>query len=327
MALIGYHASHEQFAPEDLLVHVREAEAAGFQGVMSSDHFHPWSRAQGHSSLGWAWLGAAMQAVNLPFGTLCIPGGWRFHPAIVAQAAATLARLFPGRLRWLAPGSGELLNEGILAEPWPPKEQRNARLEAGIDIIRRLWRGETVDEAAPIPTRAATLYTRPETAIPMMAPVLTAETARWAGRWGDGLVTVNQAPDKLRQIIDAFRAGGGEGKPLALQVHVSWDRSDEAARHSAFVQWRSNAITPAQSQDLRTPEDYEAATAHVRPEDLDEFVRISADLDRHAAWLADDIAMGFDEIYLHNVGHNQSAFIEAFGRHVLPILGPQASAA
>jgi coenzyme F420-dependent glucose-6-phosphate dehydrogenase len=98
MPAIGFHASHEQFPPEELLSLVQSAESAGFQAVMSSDHFHPWSPHQGQSGFSWSWLGAAMQASSLPFGSIAVPGGWRYHPAIVAQAGATLARLFPDRL-------------------------------------------------------------------------------------------------------------------------------------------------------------------------------------------------------------------------------------
>ncbi|WP_129790444.1 TIGR03885 family FMN-dependent LLM class oxidoreductase [Sphingosinicella sp. CPCC 101087] len=320
MALIGYHASHEQFAPEALLDHVREAEAAGFQAVMSSDHFHPWSRAQGHSGFVWAWLGAAMQATTLPFGTLCIPGGWRYHPAVVAQAAATLDRLFPDRLQWLAPGSGEALNEAVIGCGWPDKDLRRARLGAAADIMRRLWAGETVNADTPIPVRDATLYSRPLKPPRLVAPALTPETAAWAGRWADGLITISAPRKDLVAIVDAFRSGGGEGKPIALQVHLSWGSSDAEAREWAFDQWRSNAITPVQSETLRTPEAFESATAEVRAEDMDSHVRISADPERHVAWLNEDLACGFDEIYLHNVGRNQRDFILAFGERVLPSL-------
>ena len=326
MALIGYHASHEQFAPDALLDCAVAAEAAGFEAIMSSDHFHPWSRAQGQSGFGWAWLGAAMQATRLPFGTLTIPCGWRYHPAIVAQAAATLDRLFPGRLAWLATGSGEAVNECVTGANWPEKAERNARLRAGVDIIRRLWAGETVDEDGPVPTREATLYTRPLHPPRLIVPALTPETAGWAGQWADGLVTINMAPSKLREIVAAFRDGGGRGKPVALQVHLSWAPDEGQARAAAFDQWRSNAVDPHQTQNLRTPEAFEAATADVTPADMDEHVRISADPARHADWIAQDVAAGFNEIYLHNVGRNQRAFIDAFGERVLPALRREAAA-
>ena len=109
MARIGYHASHEQYPPSKLLDLVRRAAGAGFQCAMCSDHFHPWSERQGHSGCAWSWLGAALEATSLPFGVVTVPGGWRYHPAIIAQAAATLAEMYPGRV-WFGPGSGEPLN-------------------------------------------------------------------------------------------------------------------------------------------------------------------------------------------------------------------------
>jgi G6PDH family F420-dependent oxidoreductase len=134
---IGYHASHEQFPPSTLLRLVKAAEQAGFQAAKCSDHFHPWSDRQGHSGYAWSWLGAAMEATRIPFGVISAPG-WRYHPAIVAQAAATLAEMYPGRF-WLALGSGQALNEGITGLPWPPKAERNARLKESAEVIRARW--------------------------------------------------------------------------------------------------------------------------------------------------------------------------------------------
>src|SRR4051812_41227640 len=117
--MIGFHASHEQHPPSALLEYVWRAERAGFQGAMCSDHLHPWTPAQGQSGYSFAWLGAALQATALPMGTICCPA-FRYHPAIVAQAAATLAEMFPGRF-WLALGTGQALNEHVTGESWPPK--------------------------------------------------------------------------------------------------------------------------------------------------------------------------------------------------------------
>jgi alkanesulfonate monooxygenase SsuD/methylene tetrahydromethanopterin reductase-like flavin-dependent oxidoreductase (luciferase family) len=159
-----------------------------------------------------------------------------------------------------------------------------------------------------------------------MAPALTPETAAWSGGWADGLVTVSASRERVAAIVEAFRAGGGAGKPIALQVHLSWAESDAAARSLAFEQWRFNIVRPARSEDLRTPEAFEAATVEVRPEDMDGHVRVSADPGRHVAWLKEDLASGFDEIYLHNVGRNQSDFIRTFGARVLPALSREMAA-
>src|SRR5688500_4614415 len=144
MAMIGYHASHEQFKPSDLLRFALMAKEAGFTAINSSDHFLPWSERQGQSGFSFAWLGASMQATGLPHGVVCSPG-YRYHPAIVAQAAATLSEMFPGNF-WISVGSGEALNERIMGERWPAKKERNDRLKESVDIIRKLFAGETVSQ-------------------------------------------------------------------------------------------------------------------------------------------------------------------------------------
>src|SRR5687767_3284207 len=140
MALIGYHGSHEQFPPSELLSLVSMAHAAGFRAAMCSDHFNPWSERQGQSGFAWSWLGAAMQATSLPFRVVNAPGQ-RYHPAIVAQAAATLCELFGDRL-WVVLGSGEASNEHITGDAWPDKQTRNARLRECVDVMRALLAGE-----------------------------------------------------------------------------------------------------------------------------------------------------------------------------------------
>ncbi len=313
MGRIGYHASHEQFAPSDLLRYAVAAEAAGFDCIMSSDHLAPWSKQQGQSGFAWSWLGAAMARTRLPFGVITAPVGWRYHPVLVAQATATLAEMFEGRFMFLGVGSGEAINEAMVASEWPDKPERNARLRAGAGMIRALFAGETVNAETPIPARNARLYTRPHELPPLVAGALTPETARWAGDWAQGLVTVAQPREKLRALIDAFRDGGGAGKPIYLQVHISYARSDEEALRSAYDQWRSNVVAPKQAENLTSPSEFEAATRHVEPHDMVHHVRVSADLNQQLDWVAEDFDMGFEAVFLHNVGRNQLEFIEAFG--------------
>src|SRR5688572_9224907 len=133
MVQIGYHASHEQFPPSQLLALVRRAEQAGFGCAKSSDHFNPWSERQGESGFAWSWLGAAMEATRLPFGIVSA-AGYRYHPAVIAQAAATLEEMYPDRL-WLALGSGEAINEAMTGLPWPDKADRNATLRECAEVI------------------------------------------------------------------------------------------------------------------------------------------------------------------------------------------------
>lgn len=321
MPVIGYHASHEQFAPEQLLALVQRAEHAGFQAAMCSDHFHPWSTVQGHSGHAWCWLGAAMAGTALPFGVVTAPGG-RYHPAVMAQAAATLERMFPGRF-WMAVGSGEALNEAIVGVPWPPKPQRNARLREAVEVMRALWLGEEVSHEGAFSVQRARLYSLPEHAPKLYIAALSAETARWGGQWADGLITVNMPGEETRRIVEAFREGGGEGKPMLLQVKLSYDQTDAAALAGAHAQWKTNVLDGPVSEVLRTPEQYEAIARFVRPEDVAKVVRVSADLGRHEAWLREDLALGFEALYLHNVNTRQEPFVDAFGE-LAQRLGEQA---
>jgi coenzyme F420-dependent glucose-6-phosphate dehydrogenase len=318
MVLCAYHASHEQFAPSALVRYVRLAEQAGFTAASSSEHLQPWSLRQGQSGFAWAWLGAAMQATSLPFSVVCAPGR-RYHPMVLAQAAATLAELFPGRFR-LALGSGEALNERVLGGPWPPKAERHAHLLECVGIIRALWAGETVTRDGRVRVQEGRLYTRPAVPPPLFGAAITAETARWVGGWADGLLTLGGAPEAVRRTLDGFYEGGGAGKPVILQVALSYARDEAEARRGAYEQWRTNVFPSEVLAELWTPEQFEAIARYVRPEDLDASVRVSADPQRHLAWLQQDAALGVSQINLHNVNRGQEACIDVFGGHVLPAL-------
>jgi probable non-F420 flavinoid oxidoreductase len=318
MALIGFHASHEQFPPSELLALTALAEAVGFGAIKSSDHFKPWAEGQGHSGFAWSWIGAAMARSRLPFGLITAPG-YRYHPAVVAQGAATLSEMFPDRF-WLALGSGERINEDITGTAWPEKAERNARLAECVAIIRALLAGETVSHRGRVTAIEAKLYSLPPTVPKLFGAAVSEATAEWVGGWGDGLLTVQAKPENLRKMVEAFRRGGGEGKPMVLQVGLNWDQTDELALAGAHEQWRYCMAGGEVNWDLRSPADFEQVGRLVRPEDLADGLNISADLGRHADWLRSYDEMGFSEIYLHQVGRNQRAFIDAFGQHVLPQL-------
>ena len=318
MAAIGIHASHEQIPPSELLTAMREAEAAGFQRAWSSDHFSPWSERQGESGFAWSWLGAAMQATSLPFGVVNAPGQ-RYHPAIIAQAAATLAEMFPGRLS-VALGTGEFSNEHITGEPWPAKPIRNARLRECVDVIRALFAGEVVNHDGLVTVDRAKLWTLPAEPPALLATAVSPETAGFAGGWADGLITINQPRDRLERVLAAFREHGGEGKPVAVQVHLSWAETDAEAQSIAYDQWRTNVFSPPLCWDLATVEQFDIAATHVRPEDVAQAVLVSSDVAQHVAWIEEMVALGFDAVYLHHVGQDQRRFIDVFGRQVLPAL-------
>jgi probable non-F420 flavinoid oxidoreductase len=318
--VVGYHASHEQLAPSELLECVVAAEAAGFQAAMCSDHFAPWSPRQGHSGFAWSWLGAALQATGLSLGVVSAPGQ-RYHPAIVAQAAATLSEMYPGRF-WLALGSGEASNEHITGDRWPPKAERRARLGEAVEVIRALLAGETVTHHGLVRVDRARLWTLPERPPMLVGAAISPETAAWVGGWADALVTLNQPRDRLRAVVDAFRDGGGDGKPLFLQVHLSWAADEATALAVAHDQWASNVFDPVLAMELVLPEQFQAAARYVTAEDVRSAVLVSDDLGRHAAWLAEYAELGFDRIYLHEVGQaeHQRPFIDAFGSKVVPAL-------
>ena len=319
MTRFGYHASHEQHPPGRLLEYAALAESAGFDAAMCSDHFHPWTEEQGESGFAWSWLGAALQATTLSFGTVNAPGG-RYHPAIVAQAAATLAEMFPGRF-WLAVGSGEALNEAITGDAWPPKPERNARLVECVDVMRALWRGETVTHFGRVRVQEARLFTRPASPPPLFAAALSEDTAELAGGWADGLITVGGSGEAIRRIVDAFHRGGGEGKPVRVQHALSWAPTEEEARREAHEQWRFSVLGGEVLPMLRTPAQFAAAARFVTPDDVARRVRVSSDLGRHTGWLQEYADLGIDAVYLFNVNRRQREFIDAFAARVLPELG------
>ncbi|MDR0182160.1 TIGR03885 family FMN-dependent LLM class oxidoreductase [Lysobacter arvi] len=318
MTTLGYHASHEQFPPGELLDLAAHARQAGFDAMMCSDHFHPWSRAQGQSGHAWSWLGAAMARVDTSFGVVNSPVG-RYHPAVIAQAVATLASMFPERF-WLAVGSGEAINETITGEEWPSKDARNRRLLEAVQVMRALWRGETVNHRGAFRVEHAQLFTRPESLPQVYVAALSPETAAWGAQWADGLITVSQPMEKLRPIVQAFRDNGGADKPLLLQVKLSYAQSDEDALRGAHEQWRTNVVEPALTEDVSTPQAYEALGERVTPEKVAGSVHVSADPSKHVAWLRAYVELGFHALYLHNVNRWQREFIDVFGREVLPAL-------
>ncbi|MFB7893903.1 TIGR03885 family FMN-dependent LLM class oxidoreductase [Microbacterium sp. NPDC056044] len=306
MVFLGYHASHEQLPPSRLLAAVQEAERSGFDGAMCSDHFAPWGLAQGESGHAWSWLGAAMATTRFPMGVVSAPGQ-RYHPAISAQAMATLAEMFPSRF-WCALGSGEALNEHVTGDTWPPKPRREERLSEVVDVIRRLHAGERVDHDGLVRVHDARLWSRPADPPRLRAAAASQPTAAAVAAWADGLITVGHDPDEIRAIIAAYRDAGGRG-PCAVQVHVSLADSDDEARRIAAEQWRQATAPEELMWDLMQPEDFDRLADPGDARALENGVLISSDEEEMAARLADLVPAGADELYLHGVGQNQDAFL------------------
>lgn len=321
MALVGYHASHEQHPPERLLALAKRAEALGYGAIMCSDHLAPWTTRQGHSGHAWTWLGAAAASVHVPLGLVTCPIE-RQHVTTVAQAAATLHRLAPGGA-WVALGSGEALNEHVTGRPWPPKEERDARLEEAAHVCRRLWRGEEVTHRGHIVVDRARLWSLPPTPPLLVAAAVSPETARWAAGWADALITVGGERAGLAEVLDAWRAGGGARKPAFLQAKVAYAPDEDEALVGAMDQWRVMCLPGRAFEELATPEEFEAREHLVTEADVRREVRVSADLAWHARELAKDARLGFDRVYVHEVGPAQERTLDAFARDVLPIVQAQ----
>jgi probable non-F420 flavinoid oxidoreductase len=319
---IGFHASHEQLAPSAALAAVKRATAAGFTAAMCSDHLVPWSERQGESGFAWSWLGAALEATDVSFGVVNAPGQ-RYHPAIIAQAIATLGELYPGRF-WAALGSGEAMNEHVTGDAWPAKPVRDARLLECVEVIRALLRGEEVSHDGLVRVDRARLWSLPEEPPALVGAAVSAATAATVGGWADGLITINQPLDVLERVIGAFRDNGGADKPVYLQVHLSWAQDEDTALAIAFDQWRSNVFSTELNWNLEMTAQFDAAAEKVRPDDVRGPVLVSADLDWHVEQLGRLLDLGVQGLYLHHVGQDQDAFIDTFAAEVLPQLIPAA---
>jgi coenzyme F420-dependent glucose-6-phosphate dehydrogenase len=322
---IGYAAMLEQFHPTDLLDWCVRAESAGFgAGFMVSEHFHPWTPQQGQSAFAWSFMGALGERTSSRFGVAVTCPGFRYHPAVIAHAAATLGAMYPDRF-WLGLGAGEALNEHIVGGTWPEIGVRSSMLFEAIEVISKLFGGGVVRHRGEhFKLESAKLYTRPERPVPIYVATAGPVNAKRTGRYADGMITVGAADDKIQMLWEKCDEGCREaGKPLGtpklLQVHISWARTDDEAVEAAVREWPNGGM-PFAKQDIRNPEDFAAMAKLVRPEDFTNRVLMTSDLGKHIEHLQHYVDMGFDEIHIHNVGRNQAEFIEVFGEEVLPEL-------
>ncbi len=325
MGNVGYAASFEQFHPTDLLKWCQRAESVGFGSVMASDHFHPWVPSQGQSAFVWSWMGALGATTNLRFGTGVTPPGYRYHPAVLAQAAATLEAMFPGRF-YLGLGAGEALNEHIVGGYWPEAPVRLERLMESIEIIEKLFTGKkTKYRGDHFNVESARLYTLPPSPPPIYVATSGPVMAGRTGRFTDGIIMVGASDEKIRMLMDKFEQGAREaGKdpakmPKMLQVKVCFADTLEAATEAAIKEWPNGGMAFPKA-DIREPEDFEAMSKLVRAEHYKNRVLLTPDLDEHVAYLQHFIDLGFTEIYIHNVNRTQEQFIDAYGKKVIPAL-------
>jgi len=326
---IGYAAMLEQFHPSEAVALAAYAESKGFSGVMAADHFQPWVPAQGQSSFVWNVLSAIGERTVGDMGPGVSTPTFRWHPAMVAQASATLAAMYPGR-HWLGLGSGEALNEHIVGQYWPEAAERINRMFEAVDIIKKLFAaslaGKDTKHSGPFYKLESTrLWTMPAVAPEILVATAGPVTAKRAGKTVDGLITVGAPLEKIAGLFAKFDEGAREaGKDPSsmskvLQLHMSWAPTEEEAIRNALVEWPNGGMRFPKS-DIRSPYEMEQMAKLVRPSDFEGRMVIDSDPDKHREYIQKFVDLGFDRIYLHNVGRNQREWIDVFGRDVLPKL-------
>jgi G6PDH family F420-dependent oxidoreductase len=313
---IGYWISSEEHTPNDLVAHARQAEEIGFPFAQISDHFHPWIDRQGHSPFIWAVLGGIAQATKrLKLQTAVTCPTMRIHPAIIAQATATVAAMMPGSVQ-LGVGTGENLNEHILGDHWPPTETRQAMLEEAIEVIRLLWEGDLKSYEGHFYTvENARLYTLPEELPPIYVAAAGPESAELAGRVADGLISTK--PDA--ELVEAFEREGGNNKPRFGKVALCWAESEAEARKTA------HEICPiaglpggALNSELALPQYFEQTIQLVTEEMVAERVICGPDPEPCIAALKKYADAGFDHVSLHQIGPDQEGFFRFYERELSP---------
>ena len=328
MALkLGYKASAEQFGPRELLDYSVRAEQLGLDIVAVSDHFQPWRHAGGHSPAVLPWLGALGQRTDRALlGTSVLTPTLRYHPAVVAQAFATLGCLTPERV-FLGVGTGEAMNETPPTGcEWPPAKERRARLAESIELMRRLWTEERVTfEGEHYRTERATVYDRPDEPVPVYVAASGPLAAKLAGRIGDGFIcTSGKKPELYGELLGAVEEGArGAGRDPGsivsmIEIKVSYDHDADYAR-DACRWWAALALTTEEKSGVEDPVELEqladgaADRAHTR------FI-VSSDSQEVAERIGDYVALGFTHLVFHAPGADQRRFLEQFCADVVPLL-------
>src|ERR1700712_128687 len=326
---IGYAAMLEQFHPTEILELASYAEANRFSGVMAADRFQPWVPQQGQASYVWNVLGALGQTTSGELGTGMVVPTFRQHPALVAQASATLAAMYPGR-HWLGVGSGEAIDEHVVGGYWPETAERINRMFEAIEVIKKLFTASALGRDAKhsgtyFKLESSRLWTMPAVAPDILVATAGPVTAKRAGRTVDGIIIDGPPLDKIEALFARFDEGAREvGKDAAagskvLRLHLSWAPTAEVAMPNAMTEWPNGGARFPRS-DIRSPFEFEQLARLVRPEDFEGRLLVSEDPDVHRAHIQRYLDLGFDRVYLHNVGRNQREWIDVFARQVLPKL-------
>jgi G6PDH family F420-dependent oxidoreductase len=314
---LGYFLSSEEHHPNKLITHAQMAEQARFNFVVISDHFHPWVSEQGNSPFVWSVLGGiAHSTEHVDVGTAVTCPIMRMHPALVAQAAATVADMISGRF-FLGLGTGEYLNEHIFGDVWPGYEIRREMLIEAIQIIRELWKGEEYSyNGTYFTVRDARIYTLPETLPPIYMAASGPDSAEMAGELSDGLISTTSG----NEVVRAFKKNGGEGKPCIGSIKVCWAKSQEEAERTLQKEWPVSALSGRLHVDLPTPKHFEDAVEGMGKPEIPKDSVIGPNPELYLKAIQSLQEHGFDHIYLHQVGSDQEGFLDFFKNSLLPLL-------
>jgi coenzyme F420-dependent glucose-6-phosphate dehydrogenase len=329
MIRFGYKASAEQFAPQELLRYGVQAEEAGFDSVFISDHLQPWRHDGGHAPAALPWLGAlAARTDRVLIGTSVLTPTFRYHPAVVAHAFATLGCLAPGRVI-LGVGSGESLNEVPLGLEWPDGKERFARLKEAVTLIKQLWNEDRVTfKGTYYQTELATIYDKPEQPVPIYIGASGPAATRLAGRIADGFITTSGKGHDLytETLLPAVREGAEkagrsveEDVDLLIEVKVSFDPDLEKARNDTHY-WGALALSPEEKTGVEDPIEMQRRADALPVERTATRWIVSSDPEEHAAKVTEYLDMGFKHLVFHAPGPDQERFLKVYGKEILPRL-------
>lgn len=328
MIKLGYKASAEQFAPRELLEYSVLAEDCGFDSVFVSDHLQPWRHDGGHAPLAMSWLGAlGARTQRITIGTSVLTPTFRYHPAIVAQAFATLGCLYPGRVV-LGMGTGESMNEVPLGVEWPDGKERFARFREAVRLIRQLWSEDRVSfDGEFYRTDKATIYDRPEQPVPIWLAGSGPAATRFAGRVGDGYITTSgKAPELYTDtLLPAVREGAANAGrspadlEMMIEVKVSFDHyRGEAMRATQF--WGALGLTPEQKSGVDDPIEMQRLADDLSAEQTARRFIVSTDPDEHVERIKVYLDLGFNHLVFHAPGPDQTKFLRLYSAEILPRL-------
>ncbi|MEU4575818.1 TIGR03557 family F420-dependent LLM class oxidoreductase [Nonomuraea sp. ATR24] len=319
MAEFGYTLMCEQTPARQLVDFAARAEQAGFDYAVISDHYFPWVEEMGHSPYAWSVLGAAAQATaRLPLMTYVTCPIMRYHPAVVAQKAATMGVLSGGRFT-LGLGAGENLNEHVIGEGWPSADVRHRMLREAVQIIRELFGGGYVTYQGEFyDVDSAKLYDLPEEPVPIAIAASGSSSARLAAEYGDILV-IN---DPMPEVVSAFADAGGSGKPVYGQLALSYDTDAEAAKERAHRLWRWSGVGGWKVMaELPGPVNFAAAASTVRPDDVAQSVPCGNDVDAVVEAVRAYLDGGYTHVALVQIGADQQEPFFAWAeKDLLPAL-------